>query len=138
MKKILSILLVLIAILPSVSGAMNLDQFLDDIFAESSVAIKSKKTPMVIVWMNGCPSCEKLDEWISLNGKDLDGFAIYGVNINGSVELSVGGMKMTEKGYAKTLGVYATPTAYVIDETGFPVKKAVGYEAVKALLMKSR
>ncbi len=110
-----------------------------DFARDAKEAKEGGKKIAIIVHMDDCPSCEALEAHLESSPALIKGLAkghvLMGVNIRGAVELTApDGKKMTEGEYARSLGVFATPTVVLLGADGKPEASALGYAASKSLL----
>ncbi len=87
---------------------------------------------MLYFYQDGCPYCKKLME-VNLSQKDIvdrlkRDFDVIAINIWGDREVTdMDGEQLTEKRYARKLGVQFTPTLIFLDEQGKVVARLNGY-----------
>lgn len=117
----------------------TLDPSHGDFASEAKEAKAAGKRLAIIAHMDGCPTCVALDAHLGASPAMVESlrkeFVILGVDVRGAIEVtSPDGKQMTESDFARSLGVFATPTVILLDEAGRPDASAVGYSAAKGLL----
>lgn len=128
MLRHLLVLLGLAVLATAVARGAEADRFFDqglgDFQAELAAAKESGKRGLLLMFeTEGCPYCRKMRETI-LNQPQVQTyfrrhFSIFSVDMLGDVEIQdVAGRSMSEKAYARELGVRATPTFIFIGTEG--------------------
>jgi thioredoxin-related protein len=127
---------VLLCALAFAAAAAEADHFFalntGDVKAELADArADGKRALLVFFEQEGCPGCRHMKQNI-FNRKDVQdyygrNFTSLAVDIYGSVTMKdLAGRELSEKGYAETLKVRATPTFVFHDLTGAEIVRIVG------------
>lgn len=103
-----------------------------DLREDAAEAARAKKRLLVYFGQDGCPYCRELLQTNfsqkRIEDKTRRHFTAIAINIWGDREVTAAnGKAMTEKEFAKSLGVQFTPTVLFLDERGETVARLNGY-----------
>jgi len=103
-----------------------------DLMEEAKDAGKAKKHVILFMHLKACPYCARmLDENFRRGSNKAymqKKFDVIAINIRGDKEVSwKGGATLSEKSFARKMGVFATPTIVFLDNKGNKVLQLNGY-----------